>query len=177
MQVNIYVHQTIKGPGTKAGSFTYILETEIDGKVATLTKTDILEPMSENKAELNVLLQALKRLRKECDVLVVGASPYIKQGVECWLEKWVAAGWKNAKGKDVANMEEWQQFLEFSKKYHIKICGPSSHSYSYWIKNETEKKEKERQESCLKDLENLKAQAKSTKQQSTSEEKETKSQS
>lgn len=164
MTVNIYMYHTIHSPGTKAGSFTYILETEINGKVATLTKTDILEPMTENRAELTVLLKALKRLRKECDVLIIGAGAYIKQGVESWLEKWIEADWKNAKGKDVANKEEWQQFLEFSQKYNIKICEPCSHSYSYWIQTTTDKKEKERK-LCTTDSENSTAQEKSMKQQ------------
>ena len=165
MQVNIYTYQTIKGPGTKAGTCTYILETEVKGKVATLTKTESLETMSENKAELTAILKALKRLRKECEVTIFGESNYIKQGAERWLDGWVAAGWKNAKGKEVANKEEWQQFHEFRTKYNITISSPVQHSYSNWIKGETDKKEKERQESCLKDLENLTAQQKSTKQQ------------
>lgn len=164
MTVNIYMYHTIHSPGTKAGSFTYILETEINGKVATLTKTDILEPMTENRAELTVLLKALKRLRKECDVLVYGAGTYIKTGCEEWIDKWISAGWKNAKGKDVANMEEWQQFQEFRERYNITICPDTKHSYSEWMQTTTDKKEKERK-LCTTDSENSTAHRKSTQQQ------------
>ena len=92
MQVNIYTYQTIKGPGTKAGTCTYILETEVKGKLVTLTKSESLEPMSENKAELTVMLKALKRLRKECEVTIYGESNYIKQGAESWLDRWQQGG-------------------------------------------------------------------------------------
>lgn len=143
MTVNIYMYQTIRGPGKKAGSYTFILETIIKGKPATLTVTDTLEPMSENKAELTILLKALKRLRKECDVVVYGASNYIITGLNEWLESWEASGWKNKKGKDIANMDEWKEVRDFMKKIKI-TTSCEKHSYSRWIEEETLKKERQR---------------------------------
>lgn len=144
MLVKIYVYQTIKGPGTKSGSYTYILETEIKGKTATLSKTDILEPMTENKAELTILLEALKRLRASCDVEIIGTSEYVKQGFENWIDGWIESDWKNARGKDVANKEQWQQLAEYMKNYSIAISTEKDHAYSQWMQKETDKKETER---------------------------------
>lgn len=163
--VNIYIYQTIKGPGTKAGSYTYILETEINGMTATLTKTDTLEPMTENKAELTVLLKALKRLRTKCSVQVIGSSDYVRQGAEKWLKDWARQDFKTAKGKEVANKEEWQQFLAYQEACDIVFTPGKSHSYRNWMQEETERKERERRELCSKDSENLTAQKKSTKLQ------------
>lgn len=146
MKVNIYIYQTIKGPGTRAGSYTYILEADVNGKIATLTNTDVLEPMTEKKAELTVILKALKRLVKECDVLVVGVSPYTIQATNDWIDKWIENDWKNAKGKDIANKEEWQELLEYIRKYNICFCGECQHEYLYWIKRETEKMENKRKD-------------------------------
>lgn len=143
MTVNIYMYQTIKGPGKKEGSFTYILETIINGKSATLTLTDTLEAMSENKAELTILLKALKRLRKECDVVIYGASNYIISGINEWLEEWEQSSWKNKKGKDIANMEEWKEVRAFMKEYKI-TTSCDKNSYSQWIEEETMKKERQR---------------------------------
>lgn len=145
MTVNIYMYQTIRGPGKKAGSYTFILETIIKGKPATLTVTDTLEPMSENKAELTILLKALKRLRKECDVVVYGASNYIITGLNEWLESWEASDWKNKKGKDIANMNEWKKVRDFMKAYRI-TTSSDKHSYSQWIEEETQKKERQRKD-------------------------------
>ena len=136
------MHHTIRGPGKKAGAYTYILETEINGKVATLTDTGVLEPMSENKAELVILLKALKRLRKECDLDIIGVSIPFKTSFEEWLDKWKKANWKNAKGKDVANAEYWQQVVEFKDKYNISISDQEEHQYKKWMIAETEKKMK-----------------------------------
>lgn len=145
MTVNIYMYQTIRGPGKKAGSYTYILEAVVKNKPATLTVTDTLEPMSENKAELTILLKALKRLRKQCDVVVFGASNYIIAGINEWLEEWEAADWKNKKGKDIANLDEWKEVRDFMKAYRI-TTSSDKHSYSQWIEEETQKKERQRKD-------------------------------
>lgn len=136
MVVNIYVYQTIKGPGKKEGEYCYILETIKNDKPITLTDFGHLEKMSENRAELTVLLKALKRLVKECEVTVYGCSDHIKTGVEKWLKDWVRADWKNAKGKEVANKEEWQQLEEIKKKYNIAVSDQKKHSYTNWMKSE-----------------------------------------
>lgn len=143
MTVNIYMYQTIRGPGKKAGSYTYILEAIVNSKPATLTVTDTLEPMSENKAELTILLKALKRLRKECDVVIFGASNYITAGINEWLEEWEAASWKNKKGKEIANIEEWKEMLIFKRQYKI-TTSCEKNAYSQWIEEETMKKERQR---------------------------------
>ena len=132
MVVNIYVYQT----GKKKGAYCYILELIKEDKPITLTDTGILEPMSENKAELTVLLKALGRIVKECEVVVYGSSDHIKTGVEKWLKDWVRADWKNAKGKEVANKDKWQQLLAFVEKYNITISEQKKHSYTSWMKRE-----------------------------------------
>lgn len=138
--VNIYIFQSIKGPGTKPGAYTYILETDKDGNIVTLTDSGKLEPMTEKKAELVVLLKALKRLRKKCEVHVFGVSMAMKIGFEVWIDRWIEAEWKNAKGKEVANKEEWQQLLEFKNTYEITLSEFSGHSYMNWMQQEARKK-------------------------------------
>lgn len=137
--VNIYIYQTIRGPGKKKGAYTYILETEIDEKPITLTKTGKLEPMSENKAELTTLLKALERIKKDCVINVIGAGHHIKSGLAEWLDKWIEADWINAKGKEVANKAEWQQINEYRNKYKIVIFSDQDHSYKKWMQSESEK--------------------------------------
>lgn len=140
MSINIYIYQSIRGPGKKNGAYTYILETEFKGKPLTLTKIGTLEEMSENKAELVTLLKALKRLRKECDLNIFTSSNHIKTGIEEWLDKWANASWKNAKGKEIANIEEWQRIKAYKDKYTIKVIAEKNHSFRNWMIAETEKK-------------------------------------
>lgn len=140
--VNIYIYQTIKGPRVKEGAFTYILETTVNGNVATLTKTDKLEPTTENNAELKVLLMALGRMRKPSEILVIGVNDYVRNGIER-LPKWKAEGWKNAKGKEIANAEEWQALNKYLERYKIKAIGDCQHEYRHWMICESNKKDSE----------------------------------
>ena len=144
MKVNIYIYQTIKGPGTRAGSYTYILEADMNGKIATLTSTDTLEPMTEKAAELTVILKALSRICKECEIQIVGCSPYMVQATSEWINNWIENDWKNAKGKEIANKEQWQNLLEYMRKYSITFTKECQHEYLNWIKSETEKTEHKR---------------------------------
>lgn len=136
-QVNLYIYQTIKGPGTKSGAWAYVLETESNGKIATLTDKGITESETENKNALAILLKALKRLRMDCDLTIIGANNYIKTGFTQWIDKWIASDWKTAKGNPIANIEEWQQLREYREKYNITISDQEDHTYLKWMKAET----------------------------------------
>lgn len=144
MVVNIYTSQTIRGPGKKSGAYCYILETFVKEKPVTITDKGILEPMSENKAELTILLKAFKRLRKDCEVCIYTDSQHIKTGINDWLEKWKQSNWRNAKGKEIANIQEWQQIYAYSEKYNIVMVNTETHSYRQWMKAEMEKKHEEK---------------------------------
>lgn len=146
MIVTIYIYQTIKGPGKKNGAYTYILETELNGQIKTLTDSGLLEAMSENKAELTVLLKALKRIRKECTVQVIGLNNHVRAGIIQWLDTWIEANWKNAKGKEISNLEEWQQIKEYKDKYKLVLFSEQDYSYKNWMITETEKRERMKNE-------------------------------
>lgn len=144
-QVIIYTYQSIKGPKSRNGAYTYILETETANKLkATLTSTELFEePMSENKAELVTLLKALKRLIAECDLVIIAESEYIKQGIENWCDNWKANNWLNAKGKEIANAEEWKEVSDYLDKRKVIVLTNQQHEYKHWLETQTNKKLKE----------------------------------
>lgn len=171
--VNIYTWTSAKGPSKKRVAFTFILEMETEKGPATLTKTDVLELPTENQAELKALSSALQRLKRPCMLNIYTNSVYISAGYEQdRLKKWIENDWKNAKGKPVANMEEWKELAELLGRHKFQFFTGMKHSYASWMQIETQKREKEK-ESCTNVLENSTRQMKSMKQQSTSEEKET----
>lgn len=152
--VNIYTYTNRKGPGKKNAAFTYILETETSKGPATLSKTEYLELATENQTELKAITSAVKRLKKPCLINIYTDSFYVAAGYEQKrLEKWIENDWKNAKGKPVANMEEWQEMAKILGIHQFQFFVGLKHSYYSWMKSETEKREKER-ESCMNDLEN-----------------------
>lgn len=158
-RVNLYIYTTVKGPGTKSGTYTYLLEYITEKGPATLTKQGTLEDATENQAHLRTLRKALERLRKPCEIVIYTDSRYLKQGAEVWMKGWINTGWINARRKPVANREEWEPVAELLEKHLATFRVGIDHSYRNWIQTETEKIEKERRK-CLKDSENLTAQRK-----------------
>ena len=158
-RVNLYTYTTIRGPGIRSGSYTYLLEYVTEKGPATLTKQGELEQVTENQAHLKIIIEALKRIKKSCEVMVYTDSRYLQQGAEHWLKDWKAAGWMTARGKPVANRKEWEKAAGLLERHLISFQVGGHHSYRSWIQVETEKKEKERKK-CLRDLENLTAQRK-----------------
>lgn len=163
-KVNIYIYTTIKGPGTKSGTYTYLLEYITEKGPATLTKQGTLEKMTENQAHLQILIEALERMTKRCQLTVYTESRYLQQGAETWIHDWRRSGWMTARKKPVANREEWEKVADLLGRHETSFQVGTEHSYKKWIQIETEKKEKERRK-CLIDSENLTVQQKSTKQQ------------
>ena len=143
-KVNLYFYTTVRGPGTKSGTYTYILEFATEKGPATLTKQGTLEEVTEHKADLTVLCMALERLKKPCEVTIYTESRYLQNGIEHWMEGWRAYGWINARGNPVANREEWEKAAELLGRHACCFRTGQKHSYREWIIRETEEKEKER---------------------------------
>lgn len=143
-KVNIYLYTTIKGPGAREGSYTYILEYITTKGPVTLTKQDSITA-TENRAHLLILIKALERIRRPCELEIYTDSEYIRSGALKWLKDWEQRGWMTKKDRPVANKEEWQQASELLSRHLVTFCR-ENHFYSGWIKTDTERKEKERRD-------------------------------
>lgn len=155
-RVNLYTYTTVRGPGRRSGSYTYILEYITQKGPATLTVQGELEDVTENQAQLVVLREALERIRRPCEVEVHTDSPYLQRGAEEWVERWREAGWVTARGKPVANREEWERVAGLLEGHLATFRVGEIHTYKRWMRTETEKKEEERK-ACMTDSGNLTA--------------------
>ncbi|HOK09268.1 MAG TPA: ribonuclease HI [Candidatus Hydrogenedens sp.] len=64
------------------------------------------ENTTNNRMELRAAVEALKALKRKCEVIVYTDSEYLKKGMTEWLPKWMDNGWKTTKG-DVKNADLW----------------------------------------------------------------------
>lgn len=145
-RVNVYTYTTVRGPGTRSGSYTWLLEYITEKGPATLTKSGELDKATEHQADLIVLIEALARIRRACEVTIFTDSLYLKSGAEKWLKKWKAEGWITARGKPVANREEWEKAAELLGRHLVMFQPEWQHAYRGWLRRETEKMEKERRD-------------------------------
>ena len=63
---------------------------------------------TNNRMELQAVIQALKVLTRPCEVAVYTDSQYVQKGVSEWLKNWKARGWKTASKQPVKNEDLWK---------------------------------------------------------------------
>lgn len=65
---------------------------------------------SQNSNYLQALIDALCVLQKPCMLSIYSACDHLTEAVrQGWLNSWAQNEWKNAKGKEVRNAEQWKQ--------------------------------------------------------------------
>lgn len=86
---------------------------------------------TNNRMELTAAIEALKALKKPCQVELTTDSVYVKNGINQWLKNWKAKGWKTANKKAVKNKDLWQALDEQVVKHQINwhwVKGHSGHA-------------------------------------------------
>lgn len=148
MNVNLYTYINAKGPGARDTAYAFILETETGKGPLTLSKIGIFENVTGNQAELETLAAALKRINKPCMLTIYTDSVYVAAGFDQGrVKKWIETGWINAKGKPVANKEEWMEVADLLGEHKFSFRVKEKHSYYVWMQRNAEKEaEKHRKE-------------------------------
>jgi ribonuclease HI len=73
---------------------------------------------TNNRMELQAALEALRALRRRCEVDIYTDSQYLRNGMEKWLAKWKRTGWRTAGKKPVKNADLWEQ-LDAASQTHV----------------------------------------------------------
>ena len=103
---------------------------------ATVEEKGSITGVSEQQIILEMLVKAFKRLKWPCKVFVYTDLPVIASGLHHWMEEWAKDGWKNAKGKPVANAELWQQLYELTREHSITVSNAKYHQFRYIMERE-----------------------------------------
>jgi len=64
---------------------------------------------TNNRMEIMAVIQALRALKRPCDVIVHTDSQYVQKGMNEWLANWKRRGWLTAEKKPVKNADLWQE--------------------------------------------------------------------
>lgn len=83
---------------------------------------------TNNRMELSAAIEALRLLKKPCQVKLVTDSKYVRDGITQWLAKWRANGWRTANRKPVKNVDLWQQLDEVVAGHNIEWAWVKGHS-------------------------------------------------
>jgi ribonuclease HI len=74
---------------------------------------------TNNRMELQAVIEALQALKKPVDVRLYTDSQYVRRGILEWLPQWKARGWKTVDRKPVKNQDLWQQLETAAARHRI----------------------------------------------------------
>jgi ribonuclease HI len=79
---------------------------------------------TNNRMELQAVIEGLKALREPCAITISTDSQYVQRGITEWLAGWKANGWrksKNTRGsREVLNQDLWKELDQQVAKHTIK---------------------------------------------------------
>jgi ribonuclease HI len=64
---------------------------------------------TNNRMELMAAIAGLEALKRPCTVVLTTDSQYVKKGVEEWMARWRANGWRTSDKKPVKNQDLWER--------------------------------------------------------------------
>lgn len=115
------------GPGGWAFILRHILsDKEMEGSGSEWDTTN-------NRMELQAIIEGLKKLRRKTRVHVVTDSSYVKNGITQWVDGWKSRGWKRKTSsglKPVKNVDLWKeldQLINFHSASFEHIRGHAGH--------------------------------------------------
>jgi ribonuclease HI len=92
------------------------------------------EETTNNEMELTAAVEALKLLKKNCDVVLYSDSSYLVNAFnEKWVDTWKSNGWVRDKNGEVKNLELWKTLDAYNNTHRItwmKVKGHSDNKYN-----------------------------------------------
>ncbi|MGH8184080.1 MAG: ribonuclease HI [Rhodanobacteraceae bacterium] len=83
---------------------------------------------TNNRMELMAAIAGLEALRRPCEVSLTTDSRYVQQGIERWVAKWRANGWRTADKQPVKNQELWQRLAAACESHRVRWAWVKGHS-------------------------------------------------
>ena len=89
---------------------------------------------TNNVMELTAVIEALKLLKRPCNVDLYSDSAYVVNAfLQNWILGWIKNGWKNSNKEDVKNKELWQELISLTKVHDVtfhKVKGQADNEYN-----------------------------------------------
>lgn len=74
---------------------------------------------TNNKMELQAVIEALNLLKRKCNVELWTDSNYVKSGITEWIYNWKKHNWKNSKKESVKNQDLWEKLDKLNNLHNI----------------------------------------------------------
>lgn len=128
-KVTIYTDGACSGnPGP--GGWGAILMSGENSKEISGGKKDT----TNNVMELTAVIEALKLLKRPCQVDLYSDSAYVVNAfLQDWISSWIKNNWINSSKEEVKNKELWQELVALTETHYVifhKVKGHSTNKYN-----------------------------------------------
>lgn len=83
---------------------------------------------TNNRMEMQAVIEALKALKSDCEVSLYTDSKYVMDGINKWLPGWKKRNWQTSNKKPVKNKDLWEILDIATQSYKIEW---------HWVKGHT----------------------------------------
>ena len=91
---------------------------------------------TNNRMELQAVIEALQRLKRPCSIALYSDSQYVIHAfTQGWLSKWKSKGWQRSKGQQVLNVDLWITLDQLAQTHSIQW---------HWVKGHADNPENNR---------------------------------
>jgi ribonuclease HI len=111
------------------GGWAFILRHPASGK--EIERSGGERDSTNNRMELQAVIEGLRALQRPTDVEVVTDSTYVAKGCMEWLAGWKRNNWRRREGtqwKPIKNPEHWQELDSLLAKHRVRFTVIRGHS-------------------------------------------------
>jgi ribonuclease HI len=90
---------------------------------------------TNNRMELTAAIEALKALKRPCQVHLHTDSQYLRKGITQWIAAWKCRGWKTSGKKPIKNQDLWWELDSAIQQHKIQW---------HWVRGHAGNRENER---------------------------------
>ena len=83
---------------------------------------------TNNRMELQAVIEALSALRRPCRVRVHTDSRYVQQGITQWIHNWKRRNWRTADKQPVRNADLWKRLDELAALHDVEWIWVKGHA-------------------------------------------------
>lgn len=84
---------------------------------------------TNNRMELTAVIEALKALKRPCNVTLYSDSKYVVDSVnKDWVYKWEANNWIKSDKKPALNVDLWKELLALLEIHRVKFVWVKGHN-------------------------------------------------
>ena len=83
---------------------------------------------TNNRMELTAVIEALRALKRPCNLRITTDSNYVLKGMTQWLPGWISRNWLNSQKKPVLNRDLWEELHKLAQAHTIDWIWIKGHS-------------------------------------------------